>query len=98
MGGGHNLFRDFNGFIRGEIHRDLDPAFRFDEQPDHALIGWPDLQVGFNVAFCVDAHEVSPKLCQVPYPAALEMASFAILTCDRTNRSLRRICACIPFS
>ena len=43
------------GFFRFKIHRNFD-AISLDEQPHHALIGWTDLHVGFDVAFAVDTH------------------------------------------
>lgn len=64
-----DLLGDFFRLFRLKVHRDLDPV-RFDEYPDHALIGRPDLHIRFDVAFAVDTH-VSPfDLMGLSYRAA----------------------------
>lgn len=54
-GGGANFLGDVFGLIGVEIHRNFGRG-RFDEQADHAAVGWADLQVRFGVGFVVYTH------------------------------------------
>ena len=53
-GRGSDFFSDFVSFLGGEIHRNF-YAVGFDENAHKSLIGRADLQVGFDIAFGVDA-------------------------------------------
>lgn len=55
LGRAQDFLRDLFGFIHFKIHRDFN-AFALDKQTHHTLVRRPDLQVGFKVAFVVDAH------------------------------------------
>ena len=55
MGCGHDFLGNLDGFLGGEIHWQFHTA-TFDEQPYHARIGWPDLQVSLDIAFRIDSH------------------------------------------